>query len=221
MYYANLFKHHLIIACIGSFFISGCSNTKQVKPVSQEAPIQTSHSISEEELEQLKVSSQQWQAAKPGVERLLIIEQDLKLLINQLNAVAKQNSSTTSTKELKTPAATQKMAAYSQDNPNNVIASKEDKEKRDFKALFALQVAAVTDKNRVSQSFNEIKARASTIFKGEFVANVEDINLGGIIYHRLKLGAYQKQDNAAADCDKLKQRNISCIVSYYTQKPLQ
>ncbi|WP_083238700.1 SPOR domain-containing protein [Pseudoalteromonas tetraodonis] len=53
------------------------------------------------------------------------------------------------------------------------------------------------------------------------MANVETINVSGVTYYRLKLGAYQNQANAAADCDKLKQRQINCIVSHYTQQPLK
>ncbi len=62
---------------------------------------------------------------------------------------------------------------------------------------------------------------ASSLFQVEFVANVETINVSGVTYYRLKLGAYQEQANAAADCDKLKQRQINCIVSHYTQQPLK
>ena len=62
---------------------------------------------------------------------------------------------------------------------------------------------------------------ASSLFQGEFVANVETINVSGVTYYRLKLGAYQNQANAAADCDRLKQRQINCIVSHYTQQPLK
>ncbi len=80
---------------------------------------------------------------------------------------------------------------------------------------------AVTDKDRLSQSLNEIKTSASSLFQGEFVANVETINVSEVTYYRLKLGAYQNQANAAADCDKLKQRQINCIVSHYTQQPLK
>lgn len=102
-----------------------------------------------------------------------------------------------------------------------VIVSLNPIEKQAVKALFALQVAAVTDKDRLSQSLNQIKASASSLFEGEFVANVETINVSGMTYYRLKLGAYQEQANAAADCDKLKQRQINCIVSHYTQQPLK
>lgn len=210
MQHANLYKHYsILIACIVAFFISGCSSPK--KAVESPQPKQASASLSDEELAQLKASSQQWQAAKAGVERLLVIEQDLKLLISQLNAVAKQGSAPTNPPSVSTAEPPAEMAAP------KVAAN----EKQAVQALFALQVAAVTDKERLSQSLNEIKTSASSLFQGEFVANVETINVSEVTYYRLKLGAYQNQANAAADCDKLKQRQINCIVSHYTHQPLK
>lgn len=218
MQHANLYKcYSILIACIAALFISGCSTPKTAK---SPKPMQASANLSEEELAQLKASSQQWQAAKAGVERLLVIEQDLKLLISQLNAVAKQGSASTNTPEVPTAKASAETVAPKVAQKAKVAANTAD-EKQAVKALFALQVAAVTDKERLSQSLNQIKASASSLFQGEFVANVETINVSGMTYYRLKLGAYQNQANAAADCDRLKQRQINCIVSHYTQQPLK
>lgn len=218
MQYANLYKRYsILISCIAALFISGCSTPKTA---GSSQPMQASANLSEEELAQLKASSKQWQAAKAGVERLLVIEQDLKLLISQLNAVAKQGSASTNTPVVSTAKASAETVAPKVAQKAKVAANTAD-EKQAVKALFALQVAAVTDKERLSQSLNQIKASASSLFQGEFVANVETINVSGMTYYRLKLGAYQNQANAAADCDKLKQRQINCIVSHYTQQPLK
>ncbi len=218
MQHANLYKcYSILIACIAALFISGCSTPKNAE---SPKPMQASANLSEEELAQLKASSQQWQAAKAGVERLLVIEQDLKLLISQLNAVANQDTASTNTPVVPTAKASAETVAPKVAQKAKVAANTAD-EKQAVKALFALQVAAVTDKDRLSQSLNQIKASASSLFEGEFVANVETINVSGMTYYRLKLGAYQEQANAAADCDKLKQRQINCIVSHYTQQPLK
>ncbi|WP_350606397.1 SPOR domain-containing protein [Pseudoalteromonas sp. MER144-MNA-CIBAN-0113] len=219
MQHANLYKRYsILIACIAALFISGCSTTKTAE---SPHPMQASANLSEEELAQLKASSQQWQAAKAGVERLLVIEQDLKLLISQLNAVAKQGSAPTNTPAVSTAKASAETVAPTKVAKKAKVAANTADEKQAVKALFALQVAAVTDKERLSQSLNQIKASASSLFQGEYVANVETINVSGMTYYRLKLGAYQNQANAAADCDKLKQRQINCIVSHYTQQPLK
>lgn len=217
MHYSNLFKQHLVIvACIGTFLISGCTSTKQANTASDVGTQQTNTQISDEELAQLKASSEEWQAAKSGVERLLVIEQDLKLLISQLNAVAKPQNTGASSDKVATVNAPPQVAPVKAVKPQVITADKQPA----INALFALQVAAVTDKTRLHESLNEIRASAAALFEGEFVANIEDINVGGVTYYRLKLGAYQNHANATADCNKLKQRKISCIVSHYTSQPL-
>ena len=218
MQYVHYKKCYLmIIVLINILFISGCS-TRQAEEVPKQTP--NNVSISSDELAQLKASSAQWQAAKPGVERLLVIEQDLKLLISQLNAVAKQSANSDSTSQPQTASKPTEMTApvVEKSKVNSVAAVNEQ---QTVQPLFALQVAAVTEEARLTQSLNEIKASAAELFSGKFVANVESVDVNGVNYYRLKLGAYQYQKNAQVDCDKLKQQQISCIVSYYTDHPVK
>lgn len=219
MQYVNFYKVFLIIiVCIGAAFISGCSSTEQKMETLDKVTTQTEVTISAEELAQLKASSQQWQQAKAGVERLLIIEQDLKLLISQLNAVAQResavNSSNVSQPVITAEAEANKVTA------TDAVAPVEQIEEY-TQPLFSLQVAAVTEHARLVQSFNEIKANAAELFHGEFIANVETIKINGVTYYRLKLGAYQYQKNANIDCNKLKLQQVNCIVSHYTDQPLK
>lgn len=91
MYLISLSKHNLVvITSLVMIVLSGCSST--TKPSELAAINQKDTRVSADELAQLKASSQQWQSAKAGVERLLIIEEDLRLLISQLNAVVKEES---------------------------------------------------------------------------------------------------------------------------------
>lgn len=242
MYFINLFKYNLVIfASIVIVFLSGCSSATKRSDLA--ATNQKDTRISAEELAQLKTSSQQWQSAKEGVERLLIIEEDLKLLISQLNAVVKQEANSNEVPQ--TPiVSTQKKITKAPKTPSSTVTVKADKsvakplidetnklkktthtnsktvEELPITALYALQVAAVTDKARLKQSLNEIKSNAPALFQGPLIANIESTNIGGVTYYRLKLGAYETQANAKAGCDKLKKQQINCIVSYYTQAPL-
>lgn len=218
MQYVHYKKCYLmIIVLINILFISGCS-TRQAEELPKSTP--NNVSISSDELAQLKASSAQWQQAKPGIERLLVIEQDLKLLISQLNAVAKQSAnSETTTQPQMAPKPTEMTTPTVEKSKVNSVAAVN--EQQTVQPLFALQVAAVTEEARLTQSLNEIKASATELFSGQFVVNVETINVKGVNYYRLKLGAYQYQKSAQADCDKLKQQQISCIVNYYTEHPLK
>ncbi|MBH0087860.1 MULTISPECIES: SPOR domain-containing protein [unclassified Pseudoalteromonas] len=257
MYFINLSKHNLVVmTSLVMLVLSGCSST--TKPSEVAATNQKGTRISAEELAQLKASSQQWQSAKEGVERLLIIEEDLKLLISQLNAVVKQEGDSNEAVRSVTISPLKKVEEKPQtaitkpaikiektsqmlsspviakaekpvlkpevDETNKVKritpASSEKAEYIPATARYALQVAAVTDKTRLKQSLNEIKNNSPELFQGPFIANIESVDIGGVTFYRLKLGAYETQANAKAGCDKLKKREINCVVSHYTQAPL-
>lgn len=93
MQHKNPYKNFsLLLVYVLSFTLTACTSTENIDKSSQIAFKQQRLNLSSEELMQLKVSSLQWKAAKVGVDRLLVIEQDLKLLIHQLKVAAKQNS---------------------------------------------------------------------------------------------------------------------------------
>lgn len=192
-------KNKLIIfmAC---FTAVGCSATNTAK--NNEQPLNNEIvTISAAELAELKESAAQWQQAKPGLERLLAIEQDLKLLITQLNAVVEQKSSARQMQ----PATAPTSAFQPQTN---------------VQPLYALQVASVTEQARLAKSITSIRAKAPELFSGELITNVEAAQVNGDTYYRLKIGAYQDEKNATKACAKLKQHQVSCLVSYYTDNPL-
>ncbi|WP_372859486.1 hypothetical protein [Pseudoalteromonas sp.] len=80
-----------LLVCVVLLILSACSSTKNIDKSSQVVSKQQRLGLSSEELMRLKASSLQWKAAKVGVDRLLIIEQDLMLLIHQFKMATKQN----------------------------------------------------------------------------------------------------------------------------------
>ncbi|MDN3379312.1 MULTISPECIES: SPOR domain-containing protein [unclassified Pseudoalteromonas] len=201
-----IFKSILTLLVCTTFV--GCNSTDAGNKQSQVTNDEVV-SISATELAQLKESAAQWQQAKPGVERLLVIEQDLKLLINQLNAVVAQESSKAEQAEVTSPEV--KPAA-----PVTAV-----KPKVTTQPIYALQVASVTQKVRLAKSVADLQGKAPQLFEGKFVANVEPIDVNGVTYYRLKLGAYQYQQNAKDACTNFKLYNVSCLVTHYTDNPYQ
>ncbi len=242
MYLISLSKHNLVaMTSLVMIVLSGCSST--TKPSELAAINQKDTRVSADELAQLKASSQQWQSAKEGVERLLIIEEDLRLLISQLNAVVKEESNSNEAEKTPIVSPLKKIEKTPQMLSSSVISQAEkpvlktevdetnkvkkrtpaSSDKAEYipsTALYALQVAAVTDKTRLKQSLNEIKNKSPELFQGPFIANIENVDIGGVTFYRLKLGAYETQANAKVGCDNLKKREINCVVSHYTQAPL-
>lgn len=199
--------------------MSGCSATEQAPKNDTD---QTLVSISANELAELKLSSQQWQQAKQGIERLLLIEGDLDLLIKQLNAVVKKDHASIVTQ----PTLNQPEASKPTAN-KPVVSAPSNSEKPDvgvinanITPLFALQVASVSEYDRLKESLADVKRAAPSLFLGKFDVNSESINVKGSTYYRLKIGAYAYKEQATAGCEKLKNKGINCLVSYFTKNPL-
>ncbi len=194
-----------LLACI---VVVGCSSTHSVNTDKHSEKMV---SISATELAQLKESAAQWQQAKPGVERLLIIEQDLKLLINQLNAVVAESTAAKQTED----------SSSAVEQTQVTTPAETVKPKFNRQPIYALQVASVTEKVRLTKSVANIQTKAPNLFSGQFIANIEPVDVSGVTYYRLKLGAYQYQKNAKDDCEKLKAQQINCIVSHYSNNPIE
>ena len=198
----------LILALI---VMCGCTSTNKSKPNNDIVDNERYVQISAQELQQLQTSSAQWQAIKPDIERLLLIESDLNLLITQLTAIANEDKSETS-------ALTPSIATSQSAPESSASTAMSDVAK---KALFALQIISVTQQSKLSTSWQAIQKKAPSLLSDEFATNVETAKVKGTTYYRLKLGAYQYQKNAQTDCDKLKQQQVSCIVSHYTDNPIK
>lgn len=149
---------------------------------------------------------------------MLVIEHDLKLLISQLNEVAQRESTTQS--NLKQEGSNLNQDTTAPEAAVN-LHPKVTSQPKVVQPLFALQVASVTDWIRLTQSYNEVKSKAKKLLVSPFIANVETAKVKGVTFYRLKIGAYKLQNNATADCDILKQHQVSCIVSNYTEQPLK
>ncbi|MEI8618105.1 hypothetical protein P4S63_16040 [Pseudoalteromonas sp. B193] len=78
---------------------------------------------------------------------------------------------------------------------------------------------SITQKEQLSLAFRQLQKKLPNLLGDNFVMNVETINVKGVMYNRLKLGAYIDKKNAMADCQKLKSQNINCLVSYYVDQP--
>ena len=144
---------------------------------------------------------------KPELARLLLIEEDLSLLILQLNTIAKENE------QKNAPVIKAEIVNSNTINRSNLQVTKPVNPK------FALQVLSITQKEQLSLAFRQLQKKLPSLLGDNFVMNVETINVKGVMYNRLKLGAYIDKKNAMGDCQKLKSQNINCLVSYYVDQP--
>jgi hypothetical protein len=199
--------------------LSGCTSTTDSAQKSTSSTAETNHEtyvqITQQELQQLQTSSAQWQAIKPDLERLLLIESDLNLLIAQLTAIANDDENTGNNSHSSAALASQQVPL---DRPAQSIATQSNITNN---ALFALQIIAVTQQSQLAPSWQTIQQKVPSLLSDKFTTNVETAQVKGMTYYRLKIGAYQYQKNAQADCDKLKLQQLNCMVTHYTDNPIK
>jgi hypothetical protein len=195
-----MLKRHfsVVLLCL---LASACQSTNSEHSSTPQNSVQ----ITQQELDSLKESAAQWQQAKPSIDRLIAIENDLNLLITQLNDLAK---SQTENQAKSSPVSEQ--VVESVDVKSNAYTEQ---------PLFALQVASVTETARLTRSLEELKSKAPSMFTGQFAVNVEAVEVNNVVYHRLKIGAYKEKQMAEKDCQLLKQKEVNCLVTQYTNKP--
>ncbi|KAF7774189.1 hypothetical protein PCIT_a0592 [Pseudoalteromonas citrea] len=248
MYYKFFIQFWYI--CLLVLSITGCKSTSTKKPEIVEL-------TKKEYLELIEVS-EQWHESKEGIQRLLSVEGDLRMLIGQLDVLVKEETYS----EKPVVASTPRREKFTEtltpldDKPepqpvlenvkddNSIIALKSEQKtpagkpivstvtKKDLaqpispatqpvetnraSALYALQVAAVTEQERVQKSLDAVVKKAPEAER--LAVNVEVKNIREQQYYRLKLGAFSDKFAAQAQCDRLKLKQVSCIVSYYTEQ---
>jgi len=203
-------KRAKVICLISAVLLSyGCASNKVIDENENTKNEKSYIKITAQELDELKKSSEQWQNMKPELSRLLLIEEDLSLLISQLNTIAKvKEENTSALKQEKKVVDKEPKTNRFNSNDNNKGAPK-----------FALQVLSITHKEQLVSAFKQLQKKIPALLESNYVINVETINVKGVMYNRLKLGAYISKENATADCQKLKSQSVNCIVSYYVEQP--
>jgi cell division septation protein DedD len=220
-----------VVMCLAAF-INGCANSEtntHANAKNQLVDTQAYVKITKEELAQLKSSSAQWQAMKSDLDRLLLIENDLTLLISQLNSIAESDTKpmqTNATAEIAsqppkkhTMQANSTAPAASQSSTAQPLTEKTAHTA--IKPRYALQLLSVTQQSQLATGWQALQNKAPQLFNAQLITNAETAEVKGVTYYRLKLGAYQNKKNAQTMCNTLKASQINCLVTYYTDQPLE
>jgi cell division protein FtsN len=215
--------------------LSACSMVPEsAQDMSASAPLLSSEQR-DELLDMLKSHKdnealiQQWRESQAGVTRLLTIESELSVLIDQLNELgadekfaeaqtSKSNQGPAkplvpqSAKEdiLETHSGTQNHEA----SQPTYKASLGDDTK--LSGLIAIQLSAMKTPGAITKSWQQLVSKEPTLIGGlsPITEAVERSN--GTIY-RLKVGPFGNKQEAKVLCSKLRKVNVPCIVSQYAE----
>ncbi|WP_046003491.1 SPOR domain-containing protein [Pseudoalteromonas rubra] len=213
--------------------LSGCASTGQDNQ--RLAELEQQLTALNTQVEQMKSSIAQWQQVAPQVNELLSIEQDLNLLSTQLQlalapaqpqsevmvaqiskppGIVEQDSNTTK-------AGAEQQAANAQ--PSRPIPAAPKKEpvvvvEDHNKAEFAVQLAATRKQSQLKMVHRRLLQDYPALRKHP--VNVEQVEVKGQRYFRLKLGAFERKEQGKALCAELKPFHPQCLLSHYTDNPV-
>lgn len=169
--------------------------------------------------EQVSAITSDWNEVKPGFERLVKIEGDLKLLISALNELpetpkleSEEQKSEVAESELITDESLQTNTTIVEPIPQTEapkeIAKLTPKEKPNS---FTLQLAAVTEFGSVSRSWSALKRLYGPVLN-TLSPGYEEVRSSGKTFYRLKAGEFANRSDAVASCKALAQLGGQCVV---------
>jgi hypothetical protein len=220
------------LATVLSF--SGCQSTPKQEAKSG-APTASSGSenitAKQQEYDQML---QEWKTLKPGLKRMLAIEEEMNLLIGQLALLQNVNQSQSAkvsssaptpaapitptappieTSYVSAPAEPVKLAIAPAPAP--APAPSDSAPKAQGEANYSLQVASLTELKLLPKRLQEIQRSHPQL--ADLTPNYQSIKVNNTTYHRLKIGAFSNLQEANKKCNELIAVGVSCIPSKYTE----
>lgn len=176
---------------------------------------------------------QEWSELKPGLTRLLAIEEELNLLLGQLAQLSTSLEESTASNESTVPAPS---VAHSSPTPlaqpihevlttaeiPEVIPSEAPSELAEqaevaapVDANFALQVASIPEYYRLPAIWGQLLDKNPQLL-ANMEPNYQKTNVRNTDYYRLKIGSFATRQDANRKCNDLKAAGMNCLVVDYT-----
>ncbi|GGD55537.1 SPOR domain-containing protein [Lacimicrobium alkaliphilum] len=199
--------------------LTGCQSTfkgdDQTLSLSSLTPAQQAELINllqnQEENEALLES---WKENRDGVERLLLIESELVLLMEQLdNLATEQSQRDAEPPEVKSaePASSEVSSVVEQTKSNVGLSATEKR--------YALQLGAFSEPDSLLEHWQNL-SNAHAVLVAEKEANYEIVRRNGANLYRLKIGVFASSDEAYTFCRKLQNLELKCILMQYNESDI-
>ena len=220
----------LVLALAALLSVTACQSTPN-NPQGNSAGA-ANYAAKQKEYDQLM---EEWKTLKPGLQRLLSIEEELKLLIGQLDQLSASLEQSQASPILAidahngpapiaiaaTPSTTNYIATPAA-IPNELLAAETASVAASFKqygvqsdANYALQVASITDLRGLPKVWNQLLQKNSTLL-ANLEPNFQKTNVKNTDYYRLKVGGFSTHSEANQKCSDLKAAGVACLVVNYT-----
>mgnify|MGYP003145420843 CR=1 FL=1 len=175
----------------------------------------------------------EWSELKPGLTRLLAIEQELNLLLGQLAQLSTslEESAASTENHTSTPSVAHYTPTPSPQPVQEVLATAEIPEPvstetsddmaeqtepvAPMDANFALQVASIPEYYRLPAIWGQLLDKNPQLL-ANMEPNYQKTNVRNTDYYRLKIGSFATRQDANRKCNDLKAAGMNCLVVDYT-----
>jgi hypothetical protein len=224
-----MFKIKLLLTfTLCGSLMSACSlMTESVEPAVASASLFTA----EQRVELIKMlknqkdnneSIQQWRQSQAGVVRLLAIETELKMLIEQLNELADESqfveskSGNSSEKKIVVEQVKTEMLEINSETQGNDSSSYNTKleENNSLTGLIAIQLSAMSNNEAISRQWQRLVKAYPTLL-GDLSPTSELVERSKGAIYRLKAGPFDNKSQAISRCNELQKENVSCVTTQY------
>ncbi|MBT1065220.1 SPOR domain-containing protein [Bowmanella sp. Y26] len=206
---------------IGTLGLCACqSATPPNSQGNEQANMAAELAILKEKQKKYDAVVEEWQSMREGLQRLVVVEEELGLLIGQLDQMSSQ--SPTPHQEPQTEqVSTIAPIASNQNLAETTATSTQSKfqNENEMQPKFALQLTAVTSPARLNGLWRELSTKYPQLL-ADLPANYQKIKVKSTDYFRLKAGAFVTEQHATEHCNSLKAVGIGCMVSDYNNAPL-
>jgi len=200
--------------------MAGCSSIDYLTRNADQGSSPITNEQHQDLLKMLKKNKQnevllsQWQQSQDGVNRLLAIESELKVLIGQLSHQLSGENKDTNLNSL-----VEVEPLITLGPPINMIEKPAIKVEEpainpDVSGLFAVQLTAMNRKANIIDVWNKLVQQQPNILGG-LLPSSERIELPNGPIYRLKVGQFSNLKDANVVCIKLRVKNIPCIINQY------
>lgn len=228
----------LLALCSVLVSLAACQSTpKQNASTANDSTTLAQMAAKQQEHDQLL---KEWQSLKPGLERLLAIEEELNLLLGQLEQLSTQLESSQSTSQAQparqqvntqailvespapqkaatppveaiTPVAVPEPEAAAPKVQKVQISNSSNQQA----GRYALQVASITEPDRLPEIWQQLQSKHPRLI-ANMQPNYQEVHVRNTAYYRLKLGRFASRQDANDKCNSLQAAGVNCFVVEYT-----
>lgn len=218
-----------LLPLVGIFTLMACQSAPSPHPDdtnAEQEQLKAELAILKQKQQKYDAVVDEWQNMREGLQRLLVVEEELGLLIEQLDKMAmSEDNQAAKPRSEPAQAAAQKASEQQTPQSESVESSSAipDAEKfrleSDLTPQYALQLTAVTSPSRLKTLWQDLRNKHPVLL-AELPANYEHVKIKNTDYYRLKVGAFTTEQAATKHCTALKAQGLSCIVNQYHAAPL-